>query len=143
VTAKDLVWVPNGDQEVRFQDRPIRPVDEDIVIAKLRPGQAINLEMHCRKGIGKDHAKFSPVCTASYRLLPEIIIKRPITGELADKFRACFPDGVIDVVDDPVTGRRTAVVRNARKDTVSREVLRHPEFDGMVQLARVRDHFMC
>ena len=30
-----------------------------------------------------------------------------------------------------------------RKDTVSREVLRHPEFAGMVELSRVRDHFLC
>ena len=30
-----------------------------------------------------------------------------------------------------------------RKDSVSREVLRHPEFAGMVELSRVRDHFLC
>jgi DNA-directed RNA polymerase I and III subunit RPAC1 len=35
------------------------------------------------------------------------------------------------------------VVANARKDTVSREVLRHPEFDGKVKLGRVSDHFLC
>jgi DNA-directed RNA polymerase I and III subunit RPAC1 len=33
--------------------------------------------------------------------------------------------------------------KNVRKDTVSREVLRHPEFAGMVELSRVRDHFLC
>lgn len=36
-------------------------MDEDILIAKLRPGQAIDLRMHCVKGVGQDHAKFSPV----------------------------------------------------------------------------------
>jgi DNA-directed RNA polymerase I and III subunit RPAC1 len=36
----------------------------------LRQGQQIQLELHCVKGVGKDHAKFSPVATASYRLLP-------------------------------------------------------------------------
>jgi len=34
------------------------------------------------------------------------------------------------------------VVVNPRKDTVSREVLRHPEFEGMVQLGRKRQHFI-
>lgn len=48
----------------------VLPVHDDIVIAKLRPGQRIEFEAHCRKGIGKDHAKFSPVATAAYRLLP-------------------------------------------------------------------------
>ena len=78
------------------------------------------------KGIGQDHAKFSPVGTqwllnfnfhilmiysflmqgtASYRLLPEIVITRPITGESADRFARCFPDGVIAV--DNVGGNRS------------------------------------
>lgn len=35
-------------------------------------GQQIQLEAHCVKGVGKDHAKFSPCATASYRLLPGI-----------------------------------------------------------------------
>ena len=30
-----------------------------------------------------------------------------------------------------------------RKDTVSREVLRHPEFKDSVELSRVRDFFLC
>ena len=33
-------------------------------------------------------------------------------------------------------------VADARKDTVSREVLRHPEFEGMVRLGRIQDHFL-
>jgi hypothetical protein len=33
--------------------------------------------------------------------------------------------------------------KNMRKDTVSREVLRHPEFEGCVELKRVRDFFLC
>lgn len=34
--------------------------------------QAIELEAHAVKGIGKDHAKWSPVATAWYRMLPEV-----------------------------------------------------------------------
>jgi DNA-directed RNA polymerase alpha subunit len=66
----------------------ISAVHPDIVIAKIKAGvsgglcnpsisdssvpsgQRIALEAHARKGIGKDHTKFSPVATASYRLLP-------------------------------------------------------------------------
>lgn len=32
---------------------------------------------------------------------------------------------------------------NVRNDTVSREVLRHPEFVDSVELSRVRDYFLC
>lgn len=36
--------------------------------------QAIQLEAHCVKGTAKDHAKFSPVATAWYKLLPEVVL---------------------------------------------------------------------
>ena len=39
-------------------------------------------------------------------------------------------------------GEKQAVVKDAMKDTVSRECLRHPEFDGKVKLGRIRDHFI-
>jgi hypothetical protein len=39
VYSKDIKWVPQGSQAVWFKDNPIRPVHDDILIAKLRPGQ--------------------------------------------------------------------------------------------------------
>ena len=72
VVSEMLQWIPQGDQAQRFSAQPVRPVHEDILIAKLRPGQEIELEAWCEKGIGKTHAKWSPVCTASYRLLPAL-----------------------------------------------------------------------
>ena len=42
-----------------------------------------------------------------------------------------------------VAGVKRAKVVNARKDTCSREVLRHEEFKDCVQLNRIRDHFIC
>ncbi|KAJ5856570.1 uncharacterized protein N7529_010514 [Penicillium soppii] len=156
VYARDLMFTPVGRQEQFFvDDGAIAPVNPDILIAKLRPGQAIKMELHCQKGIGADHAKFSPVSTASYRLLPDIKIERPILGEDAKKFAKCFPRGVIGL--EPVTaaeaaqrgsgyeghaGEQKAVVKDAFKDTVSRECLRHDEFQGKVKLGRVRDHFI-
>lgn len=31
----------------------VAPVHDDIVVAKLKPGQRIEFEAHCRKGVGK------------------------------------------------------------------------------------------
>jgi DNA-directed RNA polymerase I and III subunit RPAC1 len=155
VYAKDLVWAPLGKQAEMFDAaQPIRATNPDILIVKLRPGQRITLTMHAMKGIGQDHAKFSPVATASYRLLPTIDILSPIVGADAKKFARCFPKGVIrldpitssDVASDPSLsgheGENKAVVDKPMNDTVSRECLRHPEFKDKVKLGRVRDHFI-
>ncbi|KAK3092535.1 hypothetical protein FSP39_004078 [Pinctada imbricata] len=140
VTTKHLKWIPVGSQGEIFKDGDLRPVHDDILIAKLRPGQEIDLRVHCVKGFGKDHAKFSPVATASYRLLPEITLLKPIKGELAKKLKKCFSPGVIEV--DGKGSNKTARVANARKDTCSREVLRHDDLKDLVKLSRIRNHFI-
>ncbi len=58
------------------------------------------MKCHAVKGIGKDHAKFSPVATASYRLLPEITLTRRVEGADAERLRDCFSPGVIDIVHE-------------------------------------------
>ena len=45
---------------------------DKILIAKMRAGQQIEVECHATKGLGAEHAKWSPVATAWYRLLPEV-----------------------------------------------------------------------
>ncbi|KAK1755368.1 DNA-directed RNA polymerases I and III subunit RPAC1 [Echria macrotheca] len=156
VYAKDIVFEPIGRQDQYFSgEDAIAPVHPDILIAKLRPGQEIHCTMHMHKGVGSDHAKFSPVATASYRLMPTIDILRPIIGADAEKFAKCFPPGVIGL--EKVTrkeaarqgsgyegheGELKAVVRDPMRDTVSRECLRHDEFKDKVKLGRRRDHFI-
>jgi DNA-directed RNA polymerases I and III subunit RPAC1 len=104
-----------GDQEALepFVEKPPAPSNPNIVLAKLRPGQEIEMELHAIKSVGKDHAKFCPVgkylaglgqalvltsdsATASYRLLPHIILnpEKPIPPEHAEKFQKCFAPGV-------------------------------------------------
>lgn len=156
VYARDIEFKPFGRQSTFFNDNEaITPTNPDILIAKLRPGQCIDVDMHAIKGIGSDHAKFSPVATASYRLMPAIMITKPILGKDAEKFARCFPRGVITL--ETVTkkeatkrgsgyegheGEKKAVVSDPARDTVSRECLRHEEFNGKVKLGRVRDHFI-
>ncbi|KAF8863442.1 putative DNA-directed RNA polymerase I and III subunit Rpc40 [Acephala macrosclerotiorum] len=156
VYAKDIKFKPYGGQLKYFEgEGAIQPTNPDILIAKMRPGQQIDVELHAVMGVGSDHAKFSPVATASYRLLPSIQILKPITGKDAEKFKACFPRGVIEL--EPVSakeaakkgsgyegheGEMKAVVKDPMKDTVSRECLRHAEFEGKVKLGRIRDHFI-
>lgn len=99
--------------------------------------------------------------------MPVITILSPITGDLAYKFQKCFSSGTIEVFKNRkgliismssgapalitdngfprlhYPGELEAKVLDASKDTGSREVLRHPEFEGKVLLARKRDHYIC
>lgn len=61
VYSKHLRWVPLGSQANMYREKDVRPVHADILLDKLRPGQELDLKVHAVKGIGKDHAKFSPV----------------------------------------------------------------------------------
>ncbi len=156
VYAKDITFIPFGEQSKYFSgENAITSTNPDILIAKLRPGQCIDVQMHAIKGIGCDHAKFSPVATASYRLLPTITITEPILGTDALTFQKCFPKGVIEI--EKVTkeeakrkgsgyegheGEDKAVVKNAMKDTVSRQCFEHEELKDKVKLGRIRDHFI-
>jgi len=144
VYSSDLQWVPEGDQSNRpsLKTVPPKPALDTILLAKLRPGQRIHATLHAVKGRGEVHAKWSPVATASYRLLPRIRILSPIPSKHQHKFQECFPPGVIGIRKNRLTAVQEVYIQDARKDTVSREVLRHGEFKDMVELTRVRDYFL-
>uniref|UniRef100_A0A7N5JGM9 DNA-directed RNA polymerases I and III subunit RPAC1 n=1 Tax=Ailuropoda melanoleuca TaxID=9646 RepID=A0A7N5JGM9_AILME len=57
VYTRHMTWVPLGNQADLFPEGAIRPVHDDILIAQLRPGQEIDLLMHCVKGIGEKVAR--------------------------------------------------------------------------------------
>lgn len=139
VLSKHLVWQPQGNQLERFPDG-IAPVHDDIIIAQLRPGQSIELEAHAHKGMGKDHTKFSPVATASYRLLPDITFNEPITGQNAYELRDMCPMNVFDIED--ICGKKTAVVSRPRDCTMCRECIRKDGWQDKVILKRVADHYI-
>uniref|UniRef100_A0A914ZKL7 DNA-directed RNA polymerases I and III subunit RPAC1 n=2 Tax=Parascaris univalens TaxID=6257 RepID=A0A914ZKL7_PARUN len=136
VYSKSFEWIPIGDQATSLPYAP-NMVHDDILVAKLRPGQEIEARCHCVKGIGRDHAKFSPVATASYRLLPDIVIKGKFSGEDAERIKDSFSDGVIAIDADGF-----AYVKDARRDTCSRNILRHEDLAEHIELSRRKDHFI-
>lgn len=65
----------------------------------MRPGQEIEMELICEKGVGKTHAKWSPVSTAYYRLVPDIKFNSDIKDEDAVELKKLCPTGVFDIED--------------------------------------------
>jgi len=140
VFTRQLEWVPRGEQEEWL---PITPActAPDILINKLRPGHEMDIKLYAIKGTGRDHAKFSPVATAFYRLLPSITIIKPLFGEAARKLQKCFSPGVIDLVKVQ-GGDEEATVVNQRIDSCSRNVHRYEDLRDCVVLDKVKDHFI-
>ncbi|XP_024004460.1 DNA-directed RNA polymerases I and III subunit rpac1 isoform X2 [Eutrema salsugineum] len=183
VLTKELIWLPNGSELIKesggstskprtytsfsrsqdsfpeFANNPITPSYPDILIAKLGPGQEIELEAHAVKGIGKTHAKWSPVATAWYRMLPEVILLKEFEGEDAEKLVKACAEKVFDI-EDMGNGRKKATVARPRQCTLCRECLSEEfgepivkpilkgedkskrEWVDNVALRRVKNHFI-
>eukprot|EP00980_Cylindrotheca_fusiformis_P022260 scaffold9159_cov121-Cylindrotheca_fusiformis.AAC.2 len=142
VYSRDLVWMPQGAQEMHFPDG-IRPVHDDILIAKLRPGQEIYLEAHGRRGIGRDHAKFSPVATACYRLHTEIELLEPVYDDDAKELVHLYEPGVFELVPAVAEGKELeAKVCNPYACTMSRNFMRNQNLARAVKMTRIPNHFI-
>lgn len=88
VTTADL-FQDGSRQEHQKPVRPVRyklpnnpKIERDILLMKLGPNQELELECLAKKGIAKDHAKFSPVCACSMKRVPIINIKESRMLEL-------------------------------------------------------------
>ncbi|XP_060189048.1 uncharacterized protein LOC132617996 [Lycium barbarum] len=169
VLSSELKWLPNGselilatesqasnssakpktytsfscsqDTRPEFSNDPIAPKDADIIVAKLGPGQEIELEAHAVKGMGKTHAKWSPVATAWYRMLPEVVLLRDIEDDEAEALVKKCPVKVFDI-EDMGKGKKRATVARPRACTLCRECIREEGWDKNVALRRVNDHFI-
>ncbi|KAF9666551.1 hypothetical protein SADUNF_Sadunf16G0240700 [Salix dunnii] len=103
--------------------------------------QEIELEAHAVKGMGKTHAKWSPVGTAWYRMFPEVVLLDNIEGEDAEELMKKCPSGVFDI-EDAGNGKKRTKVADSRACTLCRECIRGDEWEKRVSLHRVKDHFI-
>ncbi|KAJ1400493.1 RNA polymerase, RBP11-like subunit [Sesbania bispinosa] len=168
VKSDELKWLPNGSELIAEDSKPnagskpktftsfscsqdslpefssnlLGPKYLDIILAKLGPGQEIELEVHAVKGVGKTHAKWSPVATAWYRMLPEVVLLEDVEDDLAVELKNKCAVKVFDI-EDIGKGRRRARVANPRACTLCRECIRGgKEWEDRVSLRRVKDHFI-
>ncbi|KAK7247232.1 hypothetical protein RIF29_42110 [Crotalaria pallida] len=125
-----------------FSSNPPRPTYLDIKLARLGAGQEIELEAHAVKGMGKTHAKWSPVATAWYRMLPEIVLLKDVEDKLAEELVNKCLQHVFDI-EDIGGGKRKATVKNPRNCTLCRECIRGgKEWEDRISLRRVKGHFI-
>ncbi|KJP85865.1 hypothetical protein AK88_04513 [Plasmodium fragile] len=138
IYSRDLKWCPiNEQQKVRFQKNPPRVVDDNILITKLSNGQEIELICFLEKGIGKTHAKWSPVCTAVYKMYPAFSFNTSETftkEEKNDLVNIC-PKNVFDVEDSD-----TLVAKNPLNCSSCRVCIE--KYPKKISFEKVKNHFI-
>eukprot|EP01129_Flabellula_baltica_P010121 TRINITY_DN4237_c0_g1_i1.p1 TRINITY_DN4237_c0_g1~~TRINITY_DN4237_c0_g1_i1.p1 ORF type:complete len:296 (-),score=55.92 TRINITY_DN4237_c0_g1_i1:311-1198(-) len=110
VTSGDLHLVHHQQQDARPVSKVLPlPVDlhssdpSDILICKLQKNQELHIECIAKKGVGKEHAKWSPACV-SYSFDPIININHTLMDgldydERKDFAQSC-PTGVYQYQED-------------------------------------------
>ncbi|CAL1395537.1 unnamed protein product [Linum trigynum] len=165
VYSEELKWLPKGSELIKeagqadskpttytsftcsqdvlpeFSEDPISPSEDKIILAKLGSKQEIELEAHAVKGLGKTHAKWSPVATAWYRMLPEVVLLEDVEDEVAEELVRRCPDKVFDI-EDIGHGKKRATVARPRDCRLCRECVRGEGWEERVELRRVKDHFI-
>lgn len=170
VTAADLRWLPGGSQMpdetgCRFAPggqartfgpqgagagaggapREPRAVHPDLLLAKLKPGQNIALEAHCVVGTGREHAKWSPVATAWYRLLPEVALLSPGAERLAEEDARALAAELpgLFFVDPQTRALRVSDARDhERLLEKARRLSGEDRWQGVFEVRKRKDHFL-
>ncbi|MFX1245644.1 MAG: DNA-directed RNA polymerase subunit D, partial [Promethearchaeota archaeon] len=76
--------------DLKPQDPETVPVSDKIPIAKLGKGQRIVVEAYARLGIGQDHAKWQPVSTMAYKMIPKVKVDTAKCYGCKECVEACF-----------------------------------------------------
>ncbi|MFX1562383.1 MAG: DNA-directed RNA polymerase subunit D [Promethearchaeota archaeon] len=76
--------------DLKPQDPDIVPVSTKIPIAKLAKGQRIVVEAYARLGIGQNHAKWQPVSTVAYRMIPHVVVDNEKCDGCEECVKVCF-----------------------------------------------------
>lgn len=129
---------------------PVKYHDEDpIVIAKLKKNQELNIHMIAKKGIGKEHAKWSPVSTCVMQHVPEIefLQDRFLIDKLSIKQKQDFVESCPSKVYRYDEIRKIVVLEDKLKCTYCEECLNKLDSFGLdntevIKIAPVANKFL-
>jgi len=147
VTSKDLYSSDHTVVPVDFTPDASADASENkgIIIVKLRRGQELRLRAIARKGIGKDHAKWSPAATVTFMYEPEIHINddlmETLTLEEKKEWVESSPTQVFEIDQETQKVR----VLDAEAYTYDDEVIKKADSmgkPGLVEITAKQDSFI-
>jgi len=74
---------------ISSENPEIVPVNGNILLVKLAPGQKIKLEAYARLGKGKNHAKWQPTVVCAYKNMPLVKINPKACDACAECVKVC------------------------------------------------------
>jgi len=141
-------WNAGGGIDEEDESKRQFGASTQIVLVKLGPNQRLTFRARATKGIGKEHAKFSPVSVVGFVQKPRItlneqLMEQQLNAENKRDLAACCPTKVFSY--DEKT--EDISVENADKCTFCNECLRKCEEFGIVdameaiQINIEKEHF--
>jgi DNA-directed RNA polymerase II subunit RPB3 len=150
VTSQDLICHSKEVFPVHFgdEDEEISSHDRGIMIIKIGPGQRLKFEAIAIKGIGKEHAKWSPVATVALKYDPIVRLNDDILDQYTEEQKLglveCCPAEVFTMEENS----GTVVVSNASNCIFCKECIytleefrRSPEDKLAVEIQHSVDRF--
>ncbi|MCD9641217.1 45 kDa subunit of RNA polymerase II [Datura stramonium] len=148
VTSKDLLSSDHTVVPVDYSDASSgfdNSTNKGIIIVKLRRGQELRLRAIARKGIGKDHAKWSPAATVTFMYEPEIYINEDMMETLSLEEKKELVESSPTKVFDIDPENKQVIVVDPEAYTYDDEVLKKAEAmgkPGLVEIHAKEDSFI-
>jgi DNA-directed RNA polymerase II subunit RPB3 len=108
----------------------VSPVSHDgdaVLICKLGKNQELVLEATARKGIGKEHAKWNPVCVATFQYVPDVMINHQEVEKLSAREMVTFVNSCPRQVYNYLEQHRTINIDNPEACIFCDECVRKAE----------------
>ncbi|KGN61343.1 DNA-directed RNA polymerases II, IV and V subunit 3 [Cucumis sativus] len=149
VTSKDLYSSDHTVVPVDFSDSAAATGEaldtKGIIIVKLRRGQELRLRAIARKGIGKDHAKWSPAATVTFMYEPSIHINEDLMETLTLEEKRTWVESCPTRVFELDTVTHQVMVVDPEAYTYDDEVIKKAEAmgkAGLVDITAREDSFI-
>lgn len=140
VTAADLVVGPNqlGVRPVLFDEASVgSEVNREIVLVKLGKNQELKFQAKAKKGIGKEHSKWSPVAVATFQYEPSVRVNDAEMNRLDDAQKKAFVASCPTKVYGYDEHARQVTIEDANKCMYCLECVRKAEELRLPQLVSI------